>query len=59
MRDSPAGGLLLKKLKYFKVVLNISGFLRVWENVESWLIFADKLFWIAQPYFSTFIIKPS
>ena len=52
-----AGRLLLKKLKYFDVVLNIFKFLRVWENVESWLIYADKLFWIAQPYFSTDIIK--
>ena len=30
-----AGGLLLKKLKYFEVVLNISEFSRVGENVES------------------------
>ena len=30
-----AGGLLLKKLKYFEVMLNIFEFLRVWENVES------------------------
>ena len=30
-----AGGLLLKKLKHFEVVLNIFEFTRVWENVES------------------------
>ena len=50
-------GLLLKKLKYFEVMLNIFKFSRVWENVESWLVSANKLFWIAQPYFSTNIIK--
>ena len=54
-----AGGLLLKKLKYFEVMLNIFEFSRVWENVESWLVYANKLFWIAQPYFSTNIIKQS
>ena len=53
------GGLLLKKLKYFEVILNIFEFSRVWENVESWLVYANKLFWIAQPYFSTNIIKQS
>ena len=30
-----AGGLLLKKLKYFGIMLNIFEFSRVWENVES------------------------
>ena len=29
MRDSVAGGLLLKKLKYFEVMLNIFEFSRV------------------------------
>ena len=48
------GGLLLKNQKYFEVMLNIFKFSRVWENVESWL-----LFWIAQPYFSTDLIKRS
>ena len=55
----PAGGLLLKRLNYFKVVLNIFEFSRVSENVESWLVFANKLFWIAQPHFLTDIIKRS
>ena len=32
----PAGGLLLKKLKYFEVMLNIFEFSRLWEKVESW-----------------------
>ena len=48
-----AGGLLLKMLKYFELMLNIFEFSRVWENVESWFINVDKLFWIAQSYFST------
>ena len=57
MRDSACKWL--KKLKYFKVMLNIFEFLLVWENVESWLVYANKLFWIAQPYFSTNTIKQS
>ena len=52
-----AGGLLLKKLKYFEVMLNMFELLRVWENMESWLVYANKPFWIAQPYFSIDIIK--
>ena len=52
-----AGGVLLKKLKYFEVMLNIFEFSPVWENVESWLVYANKLFWIAQPHFSNDIIK--
>ena len=52
-----AGGLLLKKLKYCEVMLNIFEFSRVWENVESWSVHENKLFWIVQPYFSTNVIK--
>ena len=52
-----ADALLLKKLKYFEIILNIFEFSRVWGNVESSLVCADKLFWIAQPYFSTEIVK--
>ena len=52
-----AVSLLLKKLKYFEVILNIFEFSRVWENVEPWLVSANKLFLIAQPYFSINIIK--
>ena len=54
-----SGGLLLKKLKYFEVMVNIFEFSWVWEKVESWLVYANKLFWIAQSYFSTDIIKQS
>ena len=41
-----AGGFLLKKLEYFETMLNIFELLWVWENVESWLVYANKLFWI-------------
>ena len=50
-----AGGFLLKKLKYFQAMSNILEFSREWENVESWLVYAN----IAQPYFLTNIIKQS
>ena len=52
-----AGGLLLEKLKYFEAILNIFEFSQGWENVETWLVYANKLFWIAQPHFLTDIIK--
>ena len=45
--------------KYFEVMLNIFEFSRAWENVHFWLVYANKLFWIDQPYFSTSIIKQS
>ena len=54
-----AGGLFLKKLKYFEIMSNIFEFSCVRENVESWLVYASKLFWIAQTYFSIGIIKRS
>ena len=54
-----AGGLLLRKLKYLVVMLSIFEFSWVWENIESWFVNANKLFWIAQPYFLTNIIKQS
>ena len=59
MATQLAGGLLLKKLKYFEVMLNIFEFSRVSENVESWLVYPNKLLWIAQPWFSTNIRKHS
>ena len=39
-----AGGLLLKKLKYFEVMLKMFEFLRVWENIESWLVYVKDIF---------------
>ena len=59
MRDSACRWFIVKKLKYFEVMLNIFELSRVWENVEYWLVSANKLFWIAKPYFSTNIIKQS
>ena len=59
MATQLAGGLLLKKLKYFEVMLNIFEFSRVSENVESWLVYPNKLLWITQPWFSTNIRKQS
>ena len=50
---------MLKQLKQFEVMLNIFEFSWMWENVESWLVYANNLFWIAQPYFSTDIMKQS
>ena len=41
-----AGCLLLKKLKYFEAMLNIFQISRVWEIIESWLVYVNKLFWI-------------
>ena len=38
-------------------MLNTFEISRVLENVESWSVYADTLFWIVQPYFSTAIIK--
>ena len=37
-----AGGLLLKILKYFEVMLNIFEFSHVKEFVESSLVYANK-----------------
>ena len=57
MRDSACRWFIAEKAEYLKVLLSIFEFSRVWENVESWLVFASKLFWIAQPYFLNDIIK--
>ena len=59
MRDSACRWCIVKKLKHFEVMLNIFEFSRAWENVESWLVYADNIFGIVQPYFSTDIIKRS
>ena len=57
MRKLACRWFIVKKLKYFEVMLNIFEFLRVRENVE--FVYANKLFWIVQIYFSTDIIKQS
>ena len=59
MRDSACRWFIVKKAKYFEFMLNIIEFSRVWENVESWLVYASKLFWIAWSFFWTDIIKRS
>ena len=38
-------------------MLNVFEFSREWENVNSRLVYTNKLFQIAQPYFSIDIIK--
>ena len=35
------GGLLLKMLKYFEFMLNISEFFHVKEIAESWLVYIN------------------
>ena len=35
-------------------MLNTFEISRVLENVESWSVYADTVFWIVQPYFKTF-----
>ena len=52
-----AGGLLLKKLKYFEFMLNIFVFSWVWENIESWMACANNPFRINKSYFLTDIMK--
>ena len=37
-----AGGLLLKMLKYFEVMLNIFEFSHIVEIGESWLVYVNK-----------------
>ena len=57
--NSACRWFIVKKLKYFEVMLNIFEFSLVWRNVVSWLVYANKLVWIVQPYSSTDITKRS
>ena len=50
---------IVKKSKKFWSFVNFFEFLQVWENIKSWLVYANKFFWIVLPYFSTDIIKRS
>ena len=50
MRDSACR---LKKLKYSKIMLNVFETFRVWETVESWLVYKNTFSWIIQSYFLT------
>ena len=56
MHDSACRWFIVQKLKYFKVILSIFEFLLMWENVESLLVYENKLFWVVKPYFLTDII---
>ena len=38
------GGFLLKELEYFEVMLKFFELSRMLENVEWWLVYANKLF---------------
>ena len=40
------GGFLLKELEYFEVMLKLFELSWIVENVESWLVYANKRFWI-------------
>ena len=57
MHDSACKWFIVKKIKCFDVMLNIFELSRVWENVESWLVYASELLWLAQPRYSNNIIK--
>ena len=54
-----AGGLLLKMLKYFEVMLNIFEFSNVKKILEPWLVYLNKFSWIIQSCFLTETIKES
>ena len=42
------GSVLLKKLKYFKFMLNIFECSQVWESVVLWLVYANKYSLVAE-----------
>ena len=54
-----AVGLLLKLLKHFEIMLNVSEFSHVKGIVEFWLVYVNKLQLIIQSCFLTKTIKPS
>ena len=53
-----AGGLLLKMLKYFEVMLDIFSFCHAKNIVESWLVYVNKFSQIMRSLFLTETIKP-
>ena len=57
MRDSACRWFIVKKAVLFWNYVNYFEALGVWQNVESWLVYANKLVWIAQPYLLTETIK--
>ena len=46
MYDTACKWFMGKNLKYFVVMFNIFELSRVWEYVESWLVYANNFFWI-------------
>ena len=44
MRESACRWFIVKKAKIF-YMLKILDFSQVWENIESWLVYANKLIW--------------
>ena len=59
MRDSACRWFIVQRAKIFEVMLTVFHYSRVCENVQFWLVYANKFFWISffQPYFSTDIIS--
>ena len=55
MRDST--WVIVKNAEMFGSYVKHFWILEVWENVGSWLVYANNVFLIAQPYFSTNIVK--
>ena len=53
-----AGCVLLKKIKYFEVMLNIFELSRVWEIAESWFLDWNKETKLMPPSFSCFLDFP-
>ena len=48
MGDLASRWCIVKKLKYFEVMLNIFEFSLVREILASWLVYAKELSWITQ-----------
>ena len=44
---NPACRWFIVKAKKISNFVNFFEFLQVWENIKSWLVYANKLFWIA------------
>ena len=59
MRDSACRWFIVKKTKIFWSYVKHFWILAGVRNVKFWLVYANKLAWIAQPYISTNITKQS
>ena len=59
MHDSAFGWFIVKKAKIFwSYAKHFFEFSQVWENLESWMVYANKLLWIAGIY-NLQVTKPS